>query len=202
MKPPKVRSGIMGPSSTPKARNQAKTVCFKTRWMPDMHNDGSSGQLLATMTARIEASRRGSGPVQPISSFQNDGDYAETANRVLSEIFAPTAVLIDRRGDLRYLSGPVHNYLNLPIADVNPNLVDIARDGLKGMLQRLIHQATRIDAERMRVMSMARVRRNGSMVQVYLSLVPVTDAEKNENLFLVCFADETRSHPIEMSAGH
>ncbi len=166
-----------------------------------MHNDGNSGPLIATMTARIEDPRRGSCPVQPISAYHNDGDYAEATHRVLSEIFAPTTVLIDHRGDLRYFSGPVHHYLNLPIVDVNPNVVKLARDGLKGMLQRLIHQAARIDAERMRIMSTARVRRNGYIVQVYLSLVPVRDARKSETLFLVCFADEARSHPIETNVG-
>jgi hypothetical protein len=167
--------------------------------MTDMDHDGNSWYFVATKSALIEVSRQESCPVQPISSFQNNGDYAETVHRVLSDIFAPTAVLIDRRGDLRSFSGPIHHYLNLPITQVNPNVVDIARDGLKGMLQRLIRQAAKLDAERMRVMSTTRIRRNGSTVQVYLSLVPVTGAEKNENLFLVFFADDARPHPIEMS---
>ena len=179
---------------------EPKVARFKTRGMPDMCDDGSSGPPFASRSGPVKARRPGTGQVQPIPSVAKEGGYAEATNRTLSAFFAPTALLVDRRGDLKYCSGPVHHYLDMPNGDITPNLIDIARDGLKGMLQRLIHRAARPDTEIIKIMSTARVRRDGAMVQVYLSLVPVTDAGKDERLFLVCFADEARSVPMDRSA--
>jgi len=124
------------------------------------------------------------------SQTWRDGGYARITDRMLSDVVKPAAVLVDHHGMPRYFSGRINRYLNRPASQTNLDVVGMARDGLKGMLQRLIRQAARTTDVR-KITSIARVRYNGDIVQVHLSLFPVADAEPGETLFLVCFADKT-----------
>ena len=123
------------------------------------------------------------------SATSPTGDhYAEITHRTLSNLFAPAAVLTDRKGTLRYFTGPIHRYFHLPASRVASNVVGMARDGLKGKLQMLIHQAARIEAEKITLT--ARVRRDWATAIVRLSLFRIAEPNRRETLLLVCLADE------------
>lgn len=121
--------------------------------------------------------------------------YSETMHRMLSDIYAPAAALIDDKGETRFFAGPVDIYLDISTADF-PNIVDMVCSELKGMLQRLIHQAARISADK--ISSTARIKRDGGITIIRLSLYPVQEDRFGERLFLVCFSDEPATSQGEM----
>jgi len=122
-----------------------------------------------------------------IRDFYKSILYSETMHRMLSNIYAPAAALIDNKGETRFFAGPVDIYLDISTKEF-PNIVDIVCGELKGMLQRLIHQAARISADK--ISSTARIKRNGGTTIIRLSLYPVLEDRFNERLFLVCFSEE------------
>jgi|APCry1669193181_1035450.scaffolds.fasta_scaffold22695_2 hypothetical protein len=124
----------------------------------------------------------------PLSSFQDcDPLYADVTHRALTNIFAPATVLIDSSGMIRYCCGPTDLYLRDLPRRTNVKLTGVVREGLTGMVQRLVHQITRHDAEK--ITAIARVKREGVMVEVGLSLFVIKKLKREESLFLVCFAD-------------
>jgi len=130
----------------------------------------------------------------PREAIGEDADYAALTHRLLSDIFAPAAVLIDDTGRPLYFSGPVDLYLDLSAGPATAALITLAHCGLKGMLRRLIHQATRLmDAEQ--VSATVRTKRNGSFVSVRLSVFPTIEPKHGAFLLLVCFADEAAPAP-------
>lgn len=136
-------------------------------------------------------------PASFVASFQRGEDYADITQRQLVKMFAPAAVLVNRVGELRSISGAMELYLD-DVVGFSANAVAMVCDGLKGRLQRLIHQAARNHAGVMT--SIARIKRDGLMVQVRLSLFPITERKYGESLFLVCFADEAVDLVVEEQA--
>jgi two-component system, chemotaxis family, CheB/CheR fusion protein len=101
--------------------------------------------------------------------------------------YAPPSVLIDEKGDIQYVHGRTGKYLEPAPGEARFNILDMAREGLRGELSRAIRKA---NAEKQDVTCKGlRVRSNGDILSVNLSVKPVTERETPPGLLMILFED-------------
>jgi two-component system CheB/CheR fusion protein len=116
----------------------------------------------------------------------------ETSIRRLAEDFlikryAPPSVLINEKGDIQYVHGRTGKYLEPAPGEAKFNILDMAREGLRGELSRAIRKA---NAEKQDVTCKGlRVRSNGDIQSVNLSVKPVTERGTPPGLLMILFED-------------
>jgi two-component system CheB/CheR fusion protein len=118
-------------------------------------------------------------------------NFAEVAQRLLLEQFAPAAVLINRKYEIFYYFGPCAQYLELPTGQPTHDLSLMAREGLRTKLRGAVHRAIR-DNQSV-VLTAVQVKRNGSHHPVRVTVRPVQTPKAAEGLLLVTFEDEPAS---------
>jgi two-component system CheB/CheR fusion protein len=116
----------------------------------------------------------------------------ETGIRRLAEGFlikryAPPSVLVNEKGDIQYVHGRTGKYLEPGPGEAKFNILDMAREGLRGELSRAIRKA---NAEKEDVSCKGlRVRSNGDIQTVNLSVKPVTERGAPPGLLMVFFEE-------------
>jgi two-component system CheB/CheR fusion protein len=116
----------------------------------------------------------------------------ETGIRQLAEGFliksyAPPSVLINEKGDIRYVHGRTGKYLEPAPGVANLNILDMAREGLRGELSRAIRKA--IAEKQVVTCKSLRVRSNGEVQSVDLFVKPVMELGAPPGLLMVLFED-------------
>lgn len=66
---------------------------------------------------------------------------ADITRQAILNHFAAAVVLVDRRGHILQFHGQTGKYLNLPAAEPNLNLLDMAKPGLSSTLRSALHKA-------------------------------------------------------------
>ena len=112
----------------------------------------------------------------------------ELSKRALLEEFAPASVVVNHRGLIQYIHGPVRNYLDFPSGEPDLELASMALEGLKAKTRTALQQA-RGSNETVAIVA-PRVRRNGGHVSVRIRVRPLPIAKQSEPLYLVSFLDE------------
>lgn len=113
----------------------------------------------------------------------------DLSQRLLLEAYAPASVLINRRYECLYFLGATDRYLRVAPGEPSPDLLAMARDGLRNKLRAAIRQASE---ERKRVVvAGGRVREGDAAVSVSIAVQPAQGG--GEELLLVSFLDEPRS---------
>ncbi len=113
----------------------------------------------------------------------------DLTRRLLLEAYAPASVLINRKCECLYYSGPTDRYLQVAEGEPSCDLLAIAREGLRNKLRAAIQQASREHA--LTIATGAQVSYGGSAVAVRIEVHPV----QSEDLLLVSFFDETEHEP-------
>jgi len=122
---------------------------------------GNFGHLFEVVNSKARLFRRSEQPI-PLSQLefpaglpahQHLSTIAPPADRVdnigqltdqlIQQYFAPAAVLVNREGDILYISGRTGKYLEPAAGKVNINLHAMAREGLREALSGVIEQALR-----------------------------------------------------------
>ena len=117
---------------------------------------------------------------------------SETAVRQLAEGFltrkyAPPGVLINEKGDIQYVHGRTGKYLEPASGEARLNILEMAREGLRGELSRAIQKA---NAEKRDITCKGlRVKSNGEIQSVNLSVKPVTGRGTPPGLLMILFED-------------
>jgi two-component system CheB/CheR fusion protein len=116
----------------------------------------------------------------------------ETSVRQLAEGFlmksyAPPSVLINEKGDIQYVHGRTGKYLEPAPGEANLNILDMAREGLRGELSRAIRKA--IAEKREVTCKSLRVRSNGDVQAVDLLVKPVMGRGAPPGLLMILFED-------------
>jgi two-component system CheB/CheR fusion protein len=118
---------------------------------------------------------------------------AELARRALLEQFAPAAVLIDRKSEVLFFSGPYARYLEFPPGEPTHNLILLARAGLRTKLREAVRRAA-LENERV-VLADVRVKGDGGYCPVRVTVSPVQERTAPDGLLLVTFEEATHAPP-------
>lgn len=106
--------------------------------------------------------------------------------------YAPAALLVNRRYEVLYVSGPVVDYLEFPTGELSKNLLAMARAGLRTRLRAACYRAM---SEGVEVVDHdARVQRSGGYIACTIKACPVTDSLETDRLVLVVLQDRPFSH--------
>ncbi|MBR0662601.1 response regulator [Roseomonas oryzicola] len=125
-------------------------------------------------------------PAGKATSPARSNAYAELCRRLVMEVFAPAAVLIDHKQECLYSLGPTDRYLRVPPGAPTQDLLAMAprsvRNKLRAAIQRAIQADTRIS------LPGGLVRQNGETLAFTIDVQPVLS--EGERLLLVCFVEE------------
>jgi len=112
----------------------------------------------------------------------------EKTEQALLRHYAPTAALVDQRGEILYLHGRSGQYLEPAPGEAGVNILKMAREGLRFELTATLHQAvSRQEAVRREGL---RVSTNSGFTTLTLTVAPVAkDAGSDLDLFLIVMED-------------
>src|SRR6185295_9222840 len=104
--------------------------------------------------------------------------------QLLVSRYAPTAVFVNARGEVVYIHGHTGTYLEPAPGPPTHHLLEMAREGLQHDLALALHMAARKgDVVRHDV----RMKANGGVILVNVTVKKITEPEPLEGLFLVTF---------------
>jgi len=115
----------------------------------------------------------------------------DLTQRLLLESYAPASVLINRKHECLYYSGPTDRYLQVAAGEPSRDLLDMAREGLRNNLRAAIQQASREHA--LTIATSGQASYGGKAVAVRIEVHPVQSA--GQELLLVSFFDEPEREP-------
>jgi two-component system, chemotaxis family, CheB/CheR fusion protein len=106
----------------------------------------------------------------------------------LIKSYAPPSVLINEDGDIQYVHGRTGKYLEPAQGEAKFNILDMAREGLRGELSRALRKAIAEKTGRC-LQRCLRVRSNGDVQSVDLFVKPVRERGVPAGLLMVIFED-------------
>jgi two-component system, chemotaxis family, CheB/CheR fusion protein len=105
--------------------------------------------------------------------------------RILLQRFVPASAIVNERGDIRFIHGRTGNYLEPAPGLPHYNLMEMAREGLRPALVTLLRRAAAQNGEAFQ--SRVRVKTNGDVTLVDVTVHRLTEPESVRDLFLVSF---------------
>ncbi|MCF8026075.1 MAG: PAS domain-containing protein, partial [Desulfobacteraceae bacterium] len=114
-------------------------------------------------------------------------DISLATQRAILDQFAPTAILIDAKGEILHIEGRTGKYLEALSGPPSQNILDLARDGLRIELSSAFRAAKTSDEQVTR--KNIRVRTNGDVQMVDLHVWPQKSSKELAGKFLVVFND-------------
>ena len=114
------------------------------------------------------------------------------AQQAMLERFAPPAVIVDRKGQLVFAQGAVEHFLRIPAGEQRGSVIDMAREGLRTHLRRLIASCAQ---DRRLVTAVARMKRGGKPLAVKVTVLPLRYPRETEGLMLVTFEEQRFARP-------
>lgn len=119
----------------------------------------------------------------PLEKF----NYRKSVEDVLLEIYTPASVLINEKGEILFIRGRTGNYLEPATGLATMNIIEMAREGLKGeltaALRKVVVQKTEIYVKKVKVKT------NHSYTEIGLTLRPIKESSSMKGLILVTFED-------------
>jgi two-component system CheB/CheR fusion protein len=110
---------------------------------------------------------------------------ADVCRRLVTETYAPAAVLINRKYECLYSLGPTDRFLRLAPGQPTNDLLAMARDSLRTRLRSTIQQAIQTNARV--VVPGGRMGHDGGKISFSIDVQPVLS--EGEELLLVCFVE-------------
>ncbi len=115
-------------------------------------------------------------------------DLAAVTQQIMLREYTPAGVVIDNQGNIRFIQGRTGNYLEPASGPANFNILDMAREGLRGELSSLIRRAA-ATREKARRPDLA-VKANGDSRLVDLTVEPLVQPNAGGGLLLVVFEEK------------
>jgi len=122
---------------------------------------------------------------------------SDLVQSIILDDFAPSAVLINDKGDIVYVHGRTGKYLELSAGKTNVNIYALAREGLRQHLGSAIRRALTQDTDV--TLKDLRVRTNGDYQVVQLTVKPLREPDAMRGLLLVVFDNAPTSLPAKSS---
>ncbi len=119
---------------------------------------------------------------------RENASMSKLIERVLLRQFAPACVVINERGEILYIHGRTGKYLEPAQGEMNMNILQMAREGLRLELTTAMRKAM---AQKVPVYCQGlRVRTNGAAITVNLTVSPITeDQYPLPHLLMVVFEE-------------
>ncbi|MBD3422185.1 MAG: PAS domain-containing protein [Chitinivibrionales bacterium] len=103
--------------------------------------------------------------------------------RFLLNEFAPVCIVVDHQGTIAYIHGKTGAFLEPEEMQPRNNVLQMAREGLRGPLASAFHRA--VGQQQTACKKNVRVKTNGDYTRVNLSVSPIADPEPLHGLYLV-----------------
>ena len=130
---------------------------------------------------------------EPPPGRPNASRLVGAVQHLLVERHAPACVVISRKHEVLFFSGPTHDYLVQPGGPPTQDLMALTRDGVQGKLRAAVRQA--IEQGAPVTLAGVHVRRGGAYHRVRVTVEPLKISRDTEGLLLVSFADEPSGGP-------
>ena len=114
---------------------------------------------------------------------------AELAQRTLLDQLTPPSVLVNENGDIIYIHGRTGAYLEPASGTARMNILEMAREGCASELRAVLHQAVTLKKDILR--HHLKVKTNGGLADVHLTVKALSEPAGLEGLFLVAFEEMT-----------
>jgi two-component system, chemotaxis family, CheB/CheR fusion protein len=117
----------------------------------------------------------------------------DLCRRLVTEAYAPAAVLINRKHECLFTLGPTDRYLHVAPGQPTHDLLAMTHQSLRTKLRSAVQRASQQNARV--VVAGGRVNHNGSAISFDIDVQPVLS--RGEELLLICFVDQptTRQAP-------
>ncbi|MGZ5018272.1 MAG: chemotaxis protein CheB, partial [Methylobacter sp.] len=129
---------------------------------------------------------------EDIIKSAKENSLAELTRRMLLQLYAPTSVVTDLKGNILYIYGETGKYLRPAPGHATLNMVDMAREGLQLELRSAISAASQGTPTLSKELS---VKTDGGFHPVQLYVRPLSNPNDPQNLLLVSFQDVMHSKP-------
>jgi two-component system, chemotaxis family, CheB/CheR fusion protein len=128
-------------------------------------------------------------------------NIVSSVEKLLLGRFAPASVVVNQRNDALFFHGRTGMYLEPAAGKPRLNVIDMAREGLQVELAAGLRQAAGQTEDVMR--KGVRVRTNGDVVEVDVTVSRLTEPESLRGLFLVTFRPTpTPAKPVKIEPSH
>ncbi len=114
-------------------------------------------------------------------------DISLATQRAILDQFAPTAILIDTKGEILHIQGRTGKYLEALSGPPSQNILDLARDGLRIELSSAFRAAKTSNKKITR--KNISVRTNGALQMINMHVCPQQSSKELVGKFLVVFED-------------
>ncbi|MDD5094975.1 MAG: chemotaxis protein CheB, partial [Dehalococcoidia bacterium] len=115
----------------------------------------------------------------------------EIGEKIFLDNYAPTFAVIDEKHRLVYIRGRTEKYMEIASGKPSLNILDTAREGLRADLSSAIYQA--ISEQRAIIRERVRVKYNGSLQMVNLTVAPFAAHGMPPGFLLVVFQEGGRA---------
>ena len=122
---------------------------------------------------------------------------AELCQRLVMEVYAPAAILINRNHECLYSLGPIDRYLRVVAGHPTQDLLALVQPAMRIKVRSAIQQATKANA-RVVVPGGRTTREDGTHS---FSITVQSAHNQGEELLLVCFVDDPKIEPPRRMAG-
>ena len=116
---------------------------------------------------------------------EHQNKLADLVQKLVIEAHSPAVVLINRKHELAFSSGPIERYLRVAPGNPSHDVLAMAPHGLRTKLRSAIHQAVQADGPV--IVTGGRSEHGGATIAFDIHVRPVEF--EGEALLLVCFAD-------------
>jgi two-component system CheB/CheR fusion protein len=135
----------------------------------------------------------------PVGHNVRPADMARITQKAILNQFAPTAILIDPKGNILHVQGRTGKYLETPSGAPTHNILELARDGLRIELSTAIRKA--IVADQTVTRRKIAVKTNGDSQMIDLHVSPQRSPKELSGHLLVVFTDiDVAAKPDETQA--
>ena len=110
-----------------------------------------------------------------------------TADQILLNRYAPSAVLTGEKGDILYISGRTGKYLEPAAGKANWNIFAMAREGLRYELSSAFQKAIR--AREAVILKEVKVQTNGDQQMVNVTIQPLAEPDELKGMVMIVFQD-------------
>ena len=124
---------------------------------------------------------------RPAGADEPKANISLITQKAILEQFAPTALLVDAKGNILYIQGRTGKYLETPSGPPTHNILDMARQGLRIELSSALRAAR--SANRAEIRRRVSVKTNGDVQMINLHVRPLQMPRELAGRFLVVFED-------------